>query len=92
MNWMREKRAAEHAGRRLDRQRLRQAGHALDQQVPLGEQADEHALEHVVLSGDHSPDLEERLLEAFAGLRRREGHRSSRVAVTFPPWSRKPHS
>ena len=61
-------RAAEHAGGRLDRQRLRQPGDALDQEVPLREQADEHPLEHRVLAGDHPPDLEERLLEAFLGL------------------------
>ena len=68
-------RAAEHAGGRLDRQRLGEAGHALDQQVALGEQADEDALEHGVLPGDHPPDLEERLLEALLGLGRRgAGH------------------
>jgi hypothetical protein len=33
--------------------------------VPLREQADEDALEHRVLAGDHAPDLEERLLEPF---------------------------
>ncbi len=63
-------RAAEHAGRRLDRQRLREAGHALDQEVPLREQADEHPLEHLVLAGDDAPDLEERLLEPLAYLGR----------------------
>ena len=41
-------------------------GHALDQEVAAGEQADEHALEHRVLPGDHPPDLEERLLEQLA--------------------------
>ena len=38
-------------------------GHALDQQVPAGEQADEQPLEHRLLAGDHAPDLEQRLLE-----------------------------
>ena len=66
-------RAAEHAGGRLDRQRLREPGHALDQEVALREQADEHALEHRVLAGDHAPDLEERLLEPVPRLGRR-GH------------------
>ena len=67
--------AAEHAGRRLDRQRLGETGHALDQQVALREQADEHALEHRVLAGDDAADLEQRLLEALLGLggRRRCG-------------------
>ena len=71
MNWTRANDAAEHAGGRLDRERLREAGHALDQQMALGEQADEHALEHLVLPGDHAPDLEERLLEPVADLGRR---------------------
>ena len=30
---------------------------------PAGEQADEHALEHLLLARDHAPDLEQRLLE-----------------------------
>ena len=67
-------RAAEHAGRRLDRERLRQAGDALDQKMPVRQQADEHALEHLVLPGDDAPDLEERLLELLLRLlRRRRG-------------------
>jgi hypothetical protein len=41
--------------------------------VALGQQADEHALEHVVLARDHPPDLEERLFEALLRLGRR-GH------------------
>ena len=61
-------RAAEHRRRRLDRQRLREARHAFDQHVPAGEQADEHALEHLLLTGDHAPDLEQRLLELAADL------------------------
>ncbi len=57
-------RAAEHGGRGLDRERLREAGHALDQEVATGEQANEHPLEHLLLTGDHAPDLEQRLLES----------------------------
>ena len=61
--------AAAQDGRcRLDRQRLRQARHALDQQVAAGEQADEHPLEHRLLAGDDPPDLEERLLELLQEL------------------------
>ena len=71
MNWMRANEPPSTLGGRLDRQRLREPGHALDQQVPLREQADEHALEHRVLPGDHAPDLEERLLEALLRLLRR---------------------
>ena len=36
--------------------------------MPLGEEADEDPLEHVVLAGNHPPDLEERLLEPVLGL------------------------
>ena len=56
----------EHLRGRLDRERLRQAGHALDQQVAAREQADEDALEHRVLARDHALDLEEGLLEQLA--------------------------
>ncbi len=62
--------AAEHAGRRLDRQRLRKARHALDEEVSLREEADEHPLQHLILAGDDAPDLEERLLEPLAYLGR----------------------
>ena len=41
-------------------------GHALDQEVAAGDEADEHALEHLVLTGDHALDLDERLLELRA--------------------------
>ena len=77
-------RAAEHAGGRLDRQRLREAGNALDQEVALREQADEHPLEHRVLAGDDAADLEQRLLEAVPGIAGGDGgnghERSSFVA------------
>ena len=63
-------RPAEHVGGRLHRQRLRQSRHPLDQQVATGQQAHEHALEHLILAGDHPPDLEQRLLEALLHLRR----------------------
>ena len=55
--------AAEHGSSRLDRQRLREPGNALDQQMPARDEADEHALEHLVLAGDDSLDLDKRLLE-----------------------------
>ena len=56
-------RAAEHLRGRLHRQRLREARYAFDQQVAARQQADEHALEHLILAGDHPPDLEQGLLE-----------------------------
>ena len=77
-------RPAEDACGRLDRQRLREPGNTLDEQMALREEAHEHALEHRVLAGDDPADLEERLLELLLGLlrgRRRAihvlGHTSS---------------
>ena len=60
--------AAEHSRGGLDRQRLGETGHALDQQMALAEQADEDALQHLPLARDHAPDLEEGLLETFPRL------------------------
>ena len=64
--------AAEHAGGGLDRQRLGEAGNALDQEVALREEADEHPLQHRVLPGDDAPDLEKGLLQPLADLGRRQ--------------------
>ena len=58
--------AAEHLGDGLDRQGLRKAGDALDQQVAAGQQADEHALEHLVLPGDDPANLVRGLLDRLA--------------------------
>ena len=80
-------RAPEHGRGRLDRQRLGEAGDSLEQQVPLGKQADDDALEHHVLTGDHPPDLEQRLLETLLCLRRR--YRNGVLALlghVSPPW------
>ena len=60
-------RAAEHVGDGLDRQRLGQAGHALEQHVAAGEQRHEHALEHRLLADDHALDLEQRRSPARRG-------------------------
>ena len=73
MNWIALEAAAEYLGGRLDRQRLREAGHALDQEVASGQQADEHTFEHRVLPGDHPLDLEEGLFEELPLLL--NGHR-----------------
>ena len=59
-------RAAEHRGGGLDRQRLGEAGDALDQEVASRDEAHEHALEHLVLARDHALDLDQRLLELGA--------------------------
>ena len=66
MNWIRRNEPPRTAARRLDGQRLGEAGHALDQEVAAGDEADEHPLEHLVLSDDDPLDLDERLLEERA--------------------------
>src|SRR5205823_12657700 len=68
-------RAAEHTCGRLDRQGLRQARDALDQQMAFREQADEDALQHLALPGDHAPDLEQGLLETLPRLLGRQDGR-----------------
>ena len=57
------KRPTQHRRRRLDRQRLRQARHTLDQQMPTGKQTQQQPLQHPLLTRNHPPDLEQRLLE-----------------------------
>ena len=42
----------EHAGERVDEQRLRQSGHAHDQAVPPDEQRQQHLRDDVVLADD----------------------------------------
>ena len=52
-------RRVEDVGEGLDRQRLGEARHALEEEVAAGEQRDEDPLEHRVLADDHAPDLVE---------------------------------
>ena len=66
MNWTRWNVPPNTSATVLIGQRLREAGHALDQEVPAREQADEDALEHLVLAGDHALDLEDRALDHVA--------------------------
>ena len=54
--------APDRVGDRLDRQRLGQAGHPLDEQVALGEERDRQPLEQHVLADDDLLDLEQHLL------------------------------
>jgi hypothetical protein len=60
--------AAQHLRERAHGQRLGQAGHALQEHVAAGQEADEQALEHRVLADDDALDLVERLLERGARL------------------------
>ena len=57
-------RAAEDVRGGLHRERLGQPRNALDQEMTAGQEAHEHALEHLVLARDDPPDLEQRLLES----------------------------
>ena len=43
-------------------------GTPFDQHVAAREQAHEHPLEHLLLAGDHAPDLEQRLFQLAADL------------------------
>jgi hypothetical protein len=52
-------RPANHPRERLHGQRLGDARNALEQDVPLGQQADQHALDKLVLSDDDAFDLED---------------------------------
>ena len=76
-------RPAEHVGGRLHRQRLGEPRHALDQQMAARQQADQHALQHLILTGDHPPDLEQRLLESLLGLRRVLRFDAARHVLSF---------
>ena len=76
-------RPAEDVGGRLHRQRLRETRHAFDQQVPPGQQADQHPLQHLILAGDHPPDLEQGLLEPLLRLRRVRRFDIARHVLSF---------
>jgi hypothetical protein len=53
-------------GERADRERLRQPGHALEQDVAAGEKADEQTVDHVFLSDDAQRDLAADVLDQAA--------------------------
>ena len=76
VNWMRWKLPRTVRGERLHRQRLGEARHAFDQQVPLREDRHQHALEEVVLADDDLLHLVEDAL-----------HQRGDIAVVVPvPW------
>ena len=81
MNWMRWNSPADDLGERLDRHRLGEAGHALDEEVAAGEQRHQHPLEQHVLTDDGPLHLVEGLLERLParGGRRLGIHGSSSV-------------
>jgi hypothetical protein len=54
--------AADHLGQRLDRHRLGQAGHALEQDVAAGQQGDQQPLQQAVLAHDQALEFEEHVL------------------------------
>jgi hypothetical protein len=56
-------RAADHLGEGLDGQSLGHPWHTFEQHVALGEQADEHPLDQLVLADDDPLDLEDGALE-----------------------------
>ncbi len=64
MNWMREYLQVQHARQRAQQRGLAQAGHAFEQHVAAGEQADEHAVDDVLLPDDDLGDLTADRLQA----------------------------
>ena len=62
--------AADDVGQGPDRQRLGHAGHALEQDVPAGQQADQHPLDHQVLADDDPLHLEQGPLQHGGGISR----------------------
>ena len=66
---------------RLDRQRLRHAGHALEQHVAPGQQRDEHPLDQAVLTDDDALDLEQHPLQPGGVGRRRTGAGAGEVSI-----------
>ena len=69
---MRRKRRVDRLGERAHRERLREAGHALEQHVAAGEKTDEQSVDHVVLTDDASRHLPRDILHE-SGIRRRGG-------------------
>ena len=57
VNWMRSNCTPSAVPRRLDEQRLGEAGHALEEHVAVGEQRDEQALDDGVLADDGLADF-----------------------------------
>ena len=82
VNWMPGEVAADHGREAAHRQRLGHAGHALEQDVALGQQADHQLLDHVLLADDDPLDLGDRLAEQLGGLlvARLPGGRAGRLA------------
>src|SRR5581483_8558111 len=70
----------------LHRERLREARHALDEEVPAREERDDDPLQEFVLSDDHLLDLEQEALHLTA---RSSCHRHrSCLPTSFSSWIR----
>jgi hypothetical protein len=74
--------AAHHRRHGAHRERLGDARHALQQNVPTGKQADEQPLQHPVLAYHNMFDLEQRALHQCAGRRRALGCAHGRKFIT----------
>ena len=78
VNWTRENSPPTTLRQRRHRQGLGQAGHALDEAVAVGQQAQQHPLDEPVLADDDALDLEERVLEERGGVGAGDGVRRRR--------------
>ena len=87
MNWMRAKVPPHGARQGLDGQGLGQAGHAFEQAVALGQQADEEALDGPVLADDDPLDLG--LRPGRAGVSVPVGGRGRAASVVERRWCRR---
>ena len=67
VNWMRAKARSIVLRQRGDEQRLGQPGHALQQQVPAGEQRDQQPLDDDVLADDDRADALAHVLDELNG-------------------------
>ena len=57
VNWMRWKLVEIAARERLERERLREARHAFEQDVAAREQRDDQTIDEGMLADEHAPDL-----------------------------------
>ena len=69
VNWMRLKLRLHRRGERADGQRLGESGHAFQQDVAVGQQADEQPVHELFLADDDVGDFLAQLADPGGGLR-----------------------
>ena len=91
MNWMPPERAVDARRQRPGQQRLADAGHVLDQDVPFGQQRDHGELDDLGLAQDDRADVVEQPVRAASRRPRGGGHLGGlgRIHAVFLAASRK---